>query len=1233
MKRALVAVLACLTLTIGLVSGVSAEVRHTYVFSEPEVVERGGRSVVEMEGCLTVGDVGKPELPVAGVKLLLPPGQEAVGVRVEARGWERLVGEHDIAAVQREYPLSYRGPVEPEVRDEAVYGMSVPYPGELWGELQTQYVCGYGVAFLVVHPVRYVPALGEVWWCREMEVVVETAVGGRAGEAYGRMYRGMAADREQVLRLVDNAADAGAYPEGGRESTYDYLIIVRQSLASAFETLAEYKEVRGWRVKMETVEWIHANYMGDDDQDEIRDYIIDAYTQWGVKWVLLAGDDEDIPHRGFYFDPGGGLVDYDIAADLYYAALDGTWNDDGDNRWGEPGEDDLIAEVYVGRAAVDDVTETANFINKQIMYQETPVMSECATALMVGENLGWAVWGKDNKEEIRLGSSNWGYTTVGIPPSVTVQTLYDKDGTWSPMNDLLPLLNGGINLVNHLGHCSTLYALKFDDTDLTDASCTNDGVNHLHYVIYTQGCYCNSFDNRTTSGSYTRDAISEKWTTLQHGAVCFVGNTRYGWGDYSTTNGSSQYFDRQFYDGIFGEALYRIGETNQDSKHDVIPFINYAQNRWCYYELCLLGDPTLDMWTGFPWPMTLTHDAGLVVGSPYLDVTVSGVAGALVGLSIDSELVGRDTTDAGGFARVYFDSPPLVPATLDIWATAHNRRAAHSTADIIPASGPYIVYDSYQASDPLGDNDGVVEQGEAIDMTVALHNVGVTTAPAVSAVLTCPGGQVSISDDTESWGDIAAGATQWCLDDYDFAVAGGTPDGEVVTFGLAVTSGDSAWNRGFSITVSAPSLAFDGYTVDDAGGNGNGQWDPGETVDLQVTLVNNGGGDARSITGTLSEADPLVDVLSGVSSFADIAPGGSSSGTFQVWADGMCPEGHTVSFQLDLDAEGPWGETVTFNGVVGQRPVLFVDSDDETHETRLVDALDASGWGYDTWQAFTQGSVPLDTLRKYQVIVWTSGDQNVNSMSATDRINLGVYLDEGGSLFLTAENYLSAYASEPFTSDYLHVSSYTTNVTVDSVIGVAGDPIGDGIRVAADWPSGLNDKPDEIVPEVTATGMLRNGDGGPFVALRYPGSMGSSVYRVVFMTFPFEAMEPAAAEADPQLFLSRNLCWLSGDTQPPSDLTDVTAAFTPPDGVTLSWSPAWDNTGVYCYRIYRGTDGYFAAGPSRFLAEVETTYYTDTGAAGNPAVNYYYVVTAVDVIGNESGPSNRVGEVDFSTTQ
>jgi len=68
--------------------------------------------------------------------------------------------------------------------------------------------------------------------------------------------------------------------------------------------------------------------------------------------------------------------DDDIPADLYYSALDGTWNDDGDNLWGEIGEDDLLPDVSVGRMSFSNSAELANILNKSMMYQENPILGE-----------------------------------------------------------------------------------------------------------------------------------------------------------------------------------------------------------------------------------------------------------------------------------------------------------------------------------------------------------------------------------------------------------------------------------------------------------------------------------------------------------------------------------------------------------------------------------------------------------------------------------------------------------------------------------------------------------------------------------------------------------------------------------------------------------------------------------------------------------------------------------------
>src|SRR5262249_33954211 len=117
---------------------------------------------------------------------------------------------------------------------------------------------------------------------------------------------------------------------------------------------------------------------GVDDAERVRNFIKDAYARWGTKWVLLGGDTDVIPVRYAYTSFYGGNF---IATDAYYACLDGTWNKDGDNLFGEgytdsssPGDSvDLHPEVYVGRAPTATVAEAQQFVDKVFQYSRTPV--------------------------------------------------------------------------------------------------------------------------------------------------------------------------------------------------------------------------------------------------------------------------------------------------------------------------------------------------------------------------------------------------------------------------------------------------------------------------------------------------------------------------------------------------------------------------------------------------------------------------------------------------------------------------------------------------------------------------------------------------------------------------------------------------------------------------------------------------------------------------------------------
>jgi hypothetical protein len=73
--------------------------------------------------------------------------------------------------------------------------------------------------------------------------------------------------------------------------------------------------------------------------------------------------------------------------------------------------------------------------------------------------------------------------------------------------------------------------------------------------------------------------------------------------------------------------------------------------------------------------------------------------------------------------------------------------------------------------------------------------------------------------------------------------------------------------------------------------------------------------------------------------------------------------------------------------------------------------------------------------------------------------------------------------------------------------------------------------------------------------------------------------------------------------------------------VLLDWNPSGeDELDFSLYAVYRGTESGVTADPIFFLDNEPDTVYTDTGA---PTSALYYIVTALDVHGNESEASNE----------
>ncbi len=115
--------------------------------------------------------------------------------------------------------------------------------------------------------------------------------------------------------------------------------------------------------------------------------------------------------------------------------------------------------------------------------------------------------------------------------------------------------------------------------------------------------------------------------------------------------------------------------------------------------------------------------------------------------------------------------------------------------------GPWVVYGAHEIDDSAGNNNGEVNPGEIISMPVMVLNKGTQTAYGVTGILRTTDNLVVVTDSTESFGDIAPGASVWSQGDYVFEVDPSCPDSHEVVFTLETFDGQASWVSKFSEMV------------------------------------------------------------------------------------------------------------------------------------------------------------------------------------------------------------------------------------------------------------------------------------------------------------------------------------------------------------------------------------------------------------------------------------------------
>ena len=644
-------------------------IEKTYYLGQPNVAQIQGYEQIQVAGCMQSALAGQPSLPWHSISLMLPQGTEALSIEVELSDFQTLEGNHNLYPYQT--ALTYSDPVRKQFeKDEALYASKSTYPAQAYGNLSTHYMNGVGFAFSAFTPVQYVPGTGEVRYATKATVRITTG----AAKTDQLWLNGDNATR--AMRLAQNPEMLQTYNSKGRiMGGYDLLVVTNRQYVNSFDDYVAFYQARGLRTHVVAFETITSTMEGRDNQEKLRNYIIQEYENNGIMMVNLAGDVPNIPYRGLYCfaDSGSGYQDNDIPADLYYAALDGNWNDDGDNRWGEIGEDDLLPEIGIGRMCFSNQNELNNMLHKAMTYQTEPVLGEFRKVIMGGEHLYDDPLSNGSQYlELLIGThDDNGYTTTGIPEGYDFTRLYEEEGNWSGYN-LRNAINQGTQYVHHDGHANTNYVAGWTNWDITDSNFSGaNGVNHNYTFFHTSGCIC---------GDFSDDCILERMTKISNFAVATFGNSRYGWFNEGQTEGPAIHLARETEDAYYNDRIPYGGMALRESKIQTAPWVNAPGQweegalRWNFYDLNMMGDVACSPWHDEPFAPVVDCPYEVIEGQTSMEVKVTnddgeGLKNFRCALFNGEDMLGLGYTGEDGLAIVEIDDPLDYVAELSLIVT------------------------------------------------------------------------------------------------------------------------------------------------------------------------------------------------------------------------------------------------------------------------------------------------------------------------------------------------------------------------------------------------------------------------------------------------------------------------------------------------------------------------------------------------------------------------------------
>ncbi len=833
---------------------------------------------------------GQPNMPILTTNLAIPD-RAGIEYTVEYSGFD-VIDNIDIAPSQPA-TLESGENLPAFTIDTRTYSSDKFYPGDLAEVHDPVIMRDLRMVQVSMYPVQYNPVTRQLRVYRDLSVSVsytsENAVNPKTvhhqylSDGFYPIYRSTVSNFDEFFSTTE-------VRRGG------YLIIAKDAFIDTLRALADWKHRKGYTVYITPTTEIVPG--GSPSQSQVYNYIRTAYQTWETppEYVMIVGDES-----GSYSIPDYPYGSY--ASDHPYSMVEGS---------------DYLPDLFVSRFSVASMAQLRVALAKVMDYETNPYM--------------------DDLNYWRRGLSVAG-NVIATTPRTTVLwvrqlllqngfTHVDTSFRWSSGETdpyLLGYFNSGPCLISYRGWAgsSGWYSPSFNTGNLAQIQ-NHNKIGVMASLVCGTGDFASS------------ECFGEMWlrmgssTTIYKGGPAFYGVT-----DHSTHTRWNNPIMTGYYWGIFSEEIYHFAAAAVRGKiqqYNTFPRYagpgGYVEQYFHTYNM--LGDPELEIRTAVPSRLSATYPSSLNLGINHIEINVTHeldqpVEGAFVTLvkhsGDEEEVFAVGKTDAAGNIALSFDAT----TTGEMFVTVSGRNFIPHQGSVSIVDGEIAVgYDSHSIDDDnsgysSGNGDGIADPGETIELTVDLKNFGTSgTAYNVTTSLeSMDSDLISVFDSDRSYGDIAPG--QIVSSEFPFVIKidNRAQEGDIARLKLSVTdtNGDSWYSV---IEISIESAKFKVTTVGFPGGNG--RLDPGETIEMVLTIQNIGSIDAAGVSGYVTTDDDYTTVTAGSSSFGDIPVDGSANNMnypFVVTCDASTFEGRQVGLLLHTTLSNGAESVVPFFTTIG----------------------------------------------------------------------------------------------------------------------------------------------------------------------------------------------------------------------------------------------------------------------------------------------------------------------------